>query len=614
MLFLGLVSMTLPMEAQKIITTNEDGDNITPARDCWKADFATCVSNKLAYDYIFPVIFGSCSGATVQVIPADAGTATVTDDGRTVTVVWNRSGVFTLHVAVSVAYPLAIVVETRNKTVSVNFANQDYSNFTLSDVSTCASPGTSFRLNSVTKGYVRAYYLSIYEVTKNGSWTGGVWWNSGWVCESYDGQVIDASTVNFPFVVGRKYRIKVAVHTNCSGWQETNGEIITIGDCRPTASALINGSGDNPATMCMEAPMILNNTSTAPASAPITEIELKVYGANANCNNVYNLLETSRALYVPILTTYDLNVVLQNYFKFQSSMGWHSIEMRAKNSWGWSDVYKKCVHITNTGRANATFKFKVGNALNNLGIYDIPATPESNINGSEIGIKTAGIIFTGTGNYDKYQVEIWETNPTTGAVIAKLHDSGETTVPVGFLPTDYGFNDVLCGVSPPLVYDYFYNLRTNMPVAAAKRFKVRVMTHNSCGWSDSTSYFRFRPDCPNCLLRQDSNTAESVNNQGLGAADSDSERAKKLDYELLVTPNPTSQVATFYLSNSSILDGEIVTLRMYDASGHLVKSVQKAWNTAESAFEVDCSSLVSGIYTYQFVSRQKVAFGKLMKE
>ncbi len=601
MLFLGLVSMTLPMEAQKIITTNEDGDNITPARDCWKADFATCVSNKVAQDYIFPVIFGSCRGATVQVIPADAGTATVTDDGRTVTVIWNRSGVFTLHVAVSVDYPFFTVVETRTKTVSVNFANQDYSNFTLSDVSTCPSPGTSFRLNSVTKGYVRAYYLSIYEVTKNGSWTGGVWWNSGWVCESYDGQVIDASTVNFPFVVGRKYRIKVAVHTNCSGWQETNGEIITIGDCRPTASALINGSGDNPINLFTCTPdLSLNNTSTSPTNtAPITQMRYQIFETTPNC---VGTIVASLPQLVSFTSAYDLRSLF--FLQMTNPGKWYQIKMEARNFYGWSDPAYKCINLGSESPSNAEFKLAKGS---------MTVLRSMNPDGVEIYDFTCALVFdnmitSNFGSLDYYRVNLWETNPITGSVLPTGYQYNGVNTPTTGSLGSVNFNTLLPGA-------YFYNLSDLDRVN--KRFKVRLTVHNMCGESYQESFFKISTACHGCLVKSPSGSTDDA--ETLGGILSDGGEiiqtpskgvAIQATDVLNVFPNPTLGNVTFHLNRE---EEKIDKILIMDMNGAVL--LQRRDFGGSRDVLISLPDLPSGLYYYRVsTERGNDYIGKLVKQ
>ncbi|GEM_PF-5065353 len=87
---------------------------------------------------------------------------------------------------------------------------------------------------------------------------------------------------------------------------------------------------------------------------------------------------------------------------------------------------------------------------------------------------------------------------------------------------------------------------------------------------------------------------------------------KEDNSEIKVFPNPVTDFVTIRgeINNVKVSD---IFLRLYNTEGKLVRSVLLAGNTGNINKVIDCSNLISGIYTYTVTTNNRIFSGRIVK-
>lgn len=517
---------------------------------------------------------------SVKIVPAEAGTVTqvvcqpsASGCNPQVFVQWLKGGTH----SVKLKYDCGLFgTTTRTCVVSVTMNGVNHSSFSLSNLNTCPSPGTSITLNrsNASSGPVLRHWIDAFEVNAAGTYNSGMYYSSNWIESDFSTKTI-GSGINFQS--GKQYRVKLAVQTECSTWQESLSNIITIKNCTPTVSFKINDLTTNPVDLyaCNNAPMILNNNSSVTAGAtPIIQMRFTLHNSNTNCTLIGTLAGGPSPF--PQNTAYNLRILFPN---LSNTPGWYRLTVEANNSYGWSPAQERCLRVNAAVSSAADFKFLGGPTIS--GGLPINRTPMTDFYGAELGQTTLGIFLndyvTNISQVDWYKVELWETNPTTGAIIVNLFNSGQLPAP---LPEMAPFND------PAYTNGYFFGL--SQTAVTNKRFKVRFTVTNECGTNFQESYFHLRPGCQFCK------TDDATQLTGLS-----------------IYPNPVAEKVFFDIFSAESTTG---SLQIIDLAGNQVAQLPNiALQVGSNQLDFDCSNLPEGVYLCRFTDGKQQFSGKFIK-
>lgn len=565
----------------------------------WAADFNTCAgpypyfidTSNPADDrsdvYTFPQVV-TCNVldgiSDVQLFPSDAGTVTSVECSWSnsgcqpkVHVRWTKGGVH----SIKVTYGCGGLGNTdRTRTVSVTMNGVNHAAFTLTNINTCPSPGTSFTINRTNSGTcpVLKHWVDVFEVDATGVYNGGLWYSTNWINGNVTTKTISATANSINFVVGKRYKVKLAVQTECSGWQEQISSTILIKDCKPVATVIINSNTTSiPLDLyaCNNSPMAVVNQSSVPlGGTAITQMRFTLYNSTGTCPQIGTV--AGGPFNVAQSGVYDLRALFP---AAANTPGTYKLVAEANNTYGWGTAFERCLRINAAVVSNADFKF-VGSPTISGGL-PINRTPLTDFNGAEVGQLSLGITLSDIINLsavDWYKVQIWETNPTTGANINTILTSAQLLPP---LPSNYAFND------PIATNGYFFNLTQANVIA--KRFKVRLTVSNECGTTFQESYFRIRPACQFC-------------------------KTENLDLTTSVStyPNPAAEQIVFAINAPNNTNGNISIINLMGKEVGTLSNL--GLNAGNNTVNFDCLNLPVGIYLYSFTDGRETIVGKFVKK
>lgn len=483
----------------------------------------------------------------------------------------------------------------------VSRAGVNYSQSTLSSISNCPAPNSSFTVNrgTVNSGPVKRHRIQVFMLDAAGQFISPAHYDSNWLNGDFTSKTINnANGLNFQ--PGIRYRVRVLTESACGSHTFDCDPVITGAPWQaPVVDFNINGSGNFPVNLftCNNAPMIMNDATTYPGCNPnLTAVFIMLEKA-ADCNTP--IANTQQHVIVPYAASYNLRTLFPAY---TSDPGYYRITYWVGGSIGPFGPAVHCVTINGLNPSNAEFKLK---APNNGQPIDRDPNDENATN-VVLGGLSAGLYLVNTtsevGSLDYYRVEIWRTESDMN--VETIHNSGNIAINAQHsFPQGYDFN-------PPTI-GYFFNLNTVQK--DIYRFKVRFTVHNECGETFQESYFRISPACQFCLVADENEFMNASPASTLAGfvpdRTSDASPAKST---LLVYPNPMEDVLRVRFDIQQPGDA---LLDVYDATGRSVIQYQRSTGDTPTVYEesFDVRHLPPGMYVWHFGQNGRSETGRLIK-
>ena len=569
-------------------------------------------AEQVGVQYEFPQVFNCNADAlpsAVEITPSDAGvvlgvisSGEISGSKPKVCIQWLKPG---FH-QVKVFYKCGLgYLETRTRTVYVSLFGVNYANFTVSNVSNCPTPFSSFTVSrsTVGSGPLKQNRVLLYTLDGSGNITGSPVFDTNWRNGNFISETFNNSNGGINFTAGTRYKVRFQTRSAC-GTDDVIGNTIIVGQANidPSPNFTINGSSTFPANLysCNNSPMILNDATVFSGCNPnITQARIEIERAS-DCNS--SISGTKLTQNVAYASSYNLRTLFPAY---TSTADLYRITYSLQGNTGLITGATRCVQVNSLDASNAEFLLKAPN--NGMPLNRTTTDPTAA--NQKLGGSTAGLYLTNTtslvSSLDYYRVEIWLTSG--GSNVQQILNSGQIC-----LDTDPNTSNC---IDYPLGYDfnpptngYFFSLTSTEKTN--NRYRVRLTVHNQCGESFQESFFRIDPNCTFCLT--DKGGDEGALQNGVETEDRDYNVKNVSQVAVSVRPNPTTGI----LNIVATLQGEgLAEFNIYDQSGREVAGFQR--NMESASFRLDenlnLESLPAGIYWWRFIANGQLQTGRVAK-
>jgi hypothetical protein len=534
----------------------------------------------------------ACNGSYAVIEPASAGTIVNFECqgigcSPNVCVVWSTPG----YHNIKVYYDCAFYTETRTRTVYVSLDFVDYAQFSLSAISNCPSPNSSFTINrsSVNRGPVKNHRILVYEIDANNNPLNPPVYDSGWLGGDITSKTINSNNNGLNFQVGKRYKVRFQTQSAC-GTDDIIGSTIITGSAfiNPVADFNINGSQSTPVDLftCNNSPMIMNDATTFPGCNPNISVAVIQIEKATDCNtSISGTLLQQTVSYAP---SYNLRTLFPTY---ANTSGFYRIKYYILgNAGGFFSSPTRCVRVNSQDPSNAEFKLIPPSGV------PLNRSSDPNAANAELGQLTCGLTVDGQisqlGSIDGYKIQIWRTDADGIIQETIFNPPNFTTVDANNpLPLTRVFN------SAEVANGYFLGLSQQQ--VTDYRFKVRLTVVNECGESFQESFFRIKPNCQFCLVDNGGN--------GNSAQYSDAE-----SFALRLNPNPVQEQLNvqFDLRKEGMMQ-----FGLFDANARQVLTFQRDVSQIGDNFTeiFDVAHLPAGVYFWQMGYAGQNVSGKIIK-
>lgn len=570
-------------------------------------------SEEMGVEYEFPQVL-NCNAdnlpSAAKITPSDAGIVLgVTSSGDLsgskpkVCIKWLKPG----YNEVKVFYHCGLgYLETRTKTVYVSLSGVNYANFTLSNVSNCPSPFSSFTVSRTTtsSGPVKKNRVLLYALDANGNFSGSPVFDTNWRNGDFISETFNYGNGGINFVPGVHYKVQFQTQSACGTHVVTSSTIISGQDyAEPVPDFTVNGSSTFPVDLfnCDNSPMIMNDATLINGCNPgIGHAKIEIEQAS-DCNS--GITGTKLFQYVNYSSSYNLRTLFPGY---ASTPGLYRVTYSVSGVNGLITSPTYCIRINSLDPSNAEFLLKAPN--NGMPLSRTTTDPDAT--NQMLGGLTAGLYLTNTtslvNSLDYYIVEIWLTS--AGLNTQKILDTGHIC-----LDDDPNTSDC---IDYPLGFDfnpktngYFFNL--SQSEKSINRYRVRLTVHNQCGESFQESYFRIDPSCTFCLAGQDGDQGMISDHPEAVARELNKQKTPEASIQVL--PNPT----TGKLRILATLQGMgLAEFNLFDQNAREVAGFQRDMDTNSYNLneEMNVESLPAGLYWWRLIANGQLWTGQIIKK
>lgn len=465
------------------------------------------------------------------------------------------------------------------------------------------------------------YYTTVYNSDVNKT-IGTIHWQSpswGTIPTILDatGQAL-ASAVN-----GNYYVIRVAVRCvgSTGSGSYVQGHFKYVIPSTPTASfsinnAVVSSACATPTTFFNCNAITLNNTSNADATSYLVEL----FSAPSNCGTYTSVYSSG---YVTTFPTDLKNLPGTNGTWLQTHTGAFQVRLTTKNACGTaSSTTIRYINVaTGPTDANAAFKtncitkstqtitigactvpvntqfsYLDGSTGCSAGNYKFPMEHNSVSTPNEVGRNntifdltgvsagTGSTIYTVTLKTERWTGSVWEVMNYNGIPETV---TGLTTISLAALLDDDEINN-----------PYYMAFTDPSLTPNGSIYRITVTVNNECGAYSKAQIIKL-------------NTVKLKREANPNPKDKEDE-LKGLSNELVVYPNPFTNLLSIQLPTSSNTTINYQTIEIIDVTGKLV--IAKNINEAEQTVFINTDKLPSGLYFYNIKSDRNILSGKVIKK